>query len=147
MRRVRCVSVRATPTVIDAVFPATSVDCTRITFAPAASVTLHKNAEPLLIAGKPLHVIPARPDNESVAVPRTIVIRSAVAVPSARASMVIVGAVLSMLTLTAADALFPPLSTAVPDASHPAPSCDSVTGGVQLAMPDSSAQVNVTVTA
>src|SRR2546428_2284154 len=58
------------------------------------------------------------------------------------------GFVLSMLMpLTVALAVFPTLSVAVPGTDCPVPSPLSVTGGVQLAMPDpTSAHVKVTTT-
>ena len=59
----------------------------------------------------------------------------------------IVGAVLSMLTVAGSACLLPALSSAVPVTSWPWPSVVTVCGAVQLLMPASaSAQVNVTVT-
>src|SRR5262249_46216486 len=58
-----------------------------------------------------------------------------------------VGGVLSMFSVTLADALLPARSVAVPLTTCPAPSAVTVTGCGQLAMPDpSSLQVKVTVT-
>src|SRR5712691_11549866 len=60
---------------------------------------------------------------------------------------VIAGGALSMLSVTLAEAILPALSTAVPVTTCPAPSVATVTGPVQLAMPEvASAQVNVTMT-
>ncbi len=59
----------------------------------------------------------------------------------------IVGAVVSMLNVSFADAVFPALSTAVPLRDCPAPSVAAVCGAVHEAIPDrASEQVNVTVT-
>lgn len=54
-------------------FPATSVACTTIVFAPWTSVTLHDKAVWVNVAGAPLHVTLAMPDSESVIVPETVV--------------------------------------------------------------------------
>ena len=60
----------------------------------------------------------------------------------------IVGLVLSMLTVAGSVAVLPALSIAVPVTGWSPPSVVTVCGAVQLAMPDSawSAQVKVTVT-
>jgi hypothetical protein len=60
---------------------------------------------------------------------------------------VMVGGVLSMLSVTPSAAVFPALSVAVPETTWFAPSVVTVCGGGPVATPDSaSAQTNVTVT-
>ena len=91
---------------------------------------------------------PSTPDSASVAEQLTVGI---VVTPSPSETPMIVttGPVRSMSSVTVVDALFPARSIAVPTIDCPAPSVETVTGSVQVSIPEANApgssQTNVTV--
>jgi hypothetical protein len=87
------------------------------------------------------------PDNESDTLPVTVIADVETVAPFPGDVMLSTGGVLSMLSATDADAVFPATSVAVPGICWLEPSVDTVTGDGQLATPDSaSLHAKVTVT-
>src|SRR2546428_633772 len=91
-----------TPSATDVMLPARSVAIAVIEFAPRASVTPQPMVPPLNVAGRSLHVTPARPERSSVTVPVADTVTVSSVAPST-------GEVKAN-----ADAVFPALSVTVP---------------------------------
>jgi hypothetical protein len=96
-----------------AVLPAMSVACTAMVFDPVARVTLQDRADRVSVAGEPLQVALAMPESASVTVPVTVIGEVVTVAPGAGEAIVMVGEVLSILSVTEAVAVWPALSVAV----------------------------------
>src|SRR5579863_6419646 len=85
-------------------------------FEPAVKETLQLKLEPEIVAAAPLHVTPATPDKASPSVPETPMdgVLRAIADPLGGDPIVMLGGVLSNLTVIDALVLLPALSTTVP---------------------------------
>jgi hypothetical protein len=96
-----------------AALPARSVACTTMVFDPVASGTLQDRAGRVSVAGEPLQVALAMPESASVTVPVTVIGEEVTVAPGAGEAIVVVGGVLSILSVTEAVAVCPALSVAV----------------------------------
>jgi hypothetical protein len=94
-------------------FPATSEPATTMVLVPTVRVTLQDRLDWASVAAAPLQVTPAIPESASVTVPETARGDVVTVAPDAGALMAIVGAVLSILSVTVAVAVLPALSDAV----------------------------------
>ena len=143
---VNVVGEKVTPTFDVAVLPAISTACTAMVFGPATSDTLHDRADWVSVAGAPLQAALAMPESESVTVPVTATGEAVTVAPDVGEAIVVVGGVLSILSVTEAVALRPALSVAVREMTWFAPSVVVTTGWGQVTGAVPPAQVKVTVT-
>ena len=97
-------------------------------FRPAARLTLHDREDWAIVAGKPLQVACAMPERASVTVPVTVIGEVVTVAPGVGKLIATVGAVLSILRVTDAVALFPAPSVAVREMVWFAPSVETTTG-------------------
>jgi hypothetical protein len=102
---------------------------------PGVNVTPQLKLAPLNVAGTPLQETPAKPEDVSPTVPLTETGEVKMLDPVAGEVTLRLGGVLSSFTVTAAVALFPALSTAVPCTLWPAVSVVTVTGPLQDPIP------------
>lgn len=129
------------------VLPAMSVASTPMVFSPPVRGTSQEKVEAEREAGLPLQSTVAIPLRESAAVPVTLTGEMLTDEPFAGEVIAMLGAVLSRLTVSVADAVLPARSAAVPLTSWFAPSVVTVIGAGQLATPEVlSTQVKLTVT-
>ena len=110
---VSAVGEKVTLTLEDAVLPARSVACTAMVFCPTRSVTLQDRADCVSVAVEPLQVALAMPESASVTVPVTVMGEEVRVAPGAGEAIVVVGGVLSILSVTEAVEVWPALSVAV----------------------------------
>ena len=102
---------------------------------PGVNVTPQLKLAPFRMAGTPLQEMPANPENASATVPPTVTGEVKILDPLAGEVTLRLGGVLSSFTVTAAVAVFPALSTAVPSTLWPAVSVVTVTGPLQDPIP------------
>src|SRR5262249_14672678 len=105
---------KATETLAELEFPATSTACTWSVFVPAISAWRQLNEDPLKVAGVFPHMTFASPEIESLTVPASVTLETPTVVPNAGEAMVMLGGVLSRLTIVCTFAVLPATSDATP---------------------------------